>query len=170
MPDPFHHRNIRLPSREYIGKKAYFVTLCSANRRKVFTYSDTSREILRLLKDESEARGFAILAYCLMPDHLHFLADGLTPNSDLSMFLKAFRIKTSRGYTRARRGALWQKKFYDHIIRSSVSLDSVAWYIWLNPVRTGVAKTVGEFPFAGSFVLTDPFRKQPEIIWKPDWK
>ena len=115
-------------------------------------------------------RGFAIRAYCLMPDHLHFLASGSAANSNFLMFMKSFRIKSSRTHMRLTGKALWQKKFYDRILRSGESLESVAWYIWMNPVRAGLSKNVGEYPFAGSFTIPEPFRVRPEKEWKPEWK
>jgi len=39
---------------------------------------------------------FDVHAYCLMPDHLHFLAEGTEPTSDLRHFIKSLKIKTSR--------------------------------------------------------------------------
>ena len=170
MATIFHHKNIRLPRQEYRGQKAYFITLCAANRRASFLNPETNRETLAILQHESTRHGFAILAYCLMPDHLHFLADGLTSHSDLTAFLKSFRIKSSRFCMRQTGQILWQKKFYDHILRSTESVESVAWYIWLNPVRAGLAERAGEFPFAGSFAIANPFREPPETPWTPCWK
>jgi REP element-mobilizing transposase RayT len=170
MMREYHHKNIRLPAAAYIGQKAYFITLCSANRRKVFTDPKSCNYLLQLLKDESAVRGFAIPAYCLMPDHLHLLAHGLQESSDLLSFVKSFRLKSSRAYARNSGNTLWEKKFFDHILRSPISLESVAWYIWMNPIRAGLSKSVGEYPFAGPFPDAESFRKQPEKIWEPDWK
>jgi putative transposase len=170
VPSPFHHKDIRLPAAAYVGSKAYFVTLCAAGRHSVFTAERICECLLHLLREESAARGFAIPAYCLMPDHLHFLAEGLYPSSNLLSFVKSFRIKSSRIYAGLTSEVLWQKKFYDHILRTSVSLESVAWYIWMNPVRASLATQVGEFPFAGSFTETNPFREPPTEIWKPAGK
>ena len=170
MESAFQHRNIRLPIQDYLGKKTYFITICCADRRKIFTSPENCSDLLRLLDKESALRLFAIPAYCLMPDHLHFLACGLTATSNFLAFMKSFRIKSSRQYMRVTGGQLWQKKFYDHVLRSEESLDSVAWYIWMNPVRAGLSKDIGEFPFAGSYTIRDPFRLKPEKGWKPEWK
>jgi putative transposase len=169
MPNQFHHKSIRLLATAYIGTKAYFVTLCAADRRKVFTNPGACNSLLHVLREESSVRGFVVPAYCLMPDHLHFLAHGLQATSDLLSFVKSFRIKTSRAYSRETGRILWQKKFFDHILRSTICLESVAWYIWVNPVRSGLSKSVEEYPFAGSFTNAEPFRKKPERIWEPEW-
>ena len=169
MPNQFHHKSIQLSHAAYIGAKAYFLTLCAVDRHKAFTNPDTCYSLLDLLREESSLRDFVIPAYCLMPDHLHFLAHGLQGTSDLLSFAKSFRIKSSRTYSHETGRVLWQKKFFDHILRSTISLESVAWYIWMNPIRAGLAINVGEYPFAGSFTNAEPFRKKPEKIWEPEW-
>lgn len=89
--------------------------------------------VLRLLRSESTARGFAILAYCVMADHLHFLTKGLQPMSDLLAFVKSFKIKGVFAQQTGR--ALWQRGYYEHVLRRGERAELVAWYIWLNPVR-----------------------------------
>jgi REP element-mobilizing transposase RayT len=86
-----------------------------------------------------------------MLDHIHLLAPGLKPSSDFLNFVKAFKIKTSREFANETNEQLWQKNFYDHILRPNESAESVAWYIWLNPMRARLATSPTEFPFAGSF-------------------
>jgi len=170
MPEDFRHRNIRLPRSEYLGTKAYFITVCCANRRPAFTTPRVCTWLLQVLKGEAGSKQFAIYAYCAMPDHLHFLAGGLTSTSDLQAFLKSFKIKTGRHYAAKTGRALWQKKFFDQILRSSVSLDAVAWYIWMNPVRGGLVQRVAEYPYSGSFTNSEPFMRPPVEEWLPDSK
>jgi len=104
-----------------------------------------------------------------MPDHIHFLAVGLLPSSGFSNFVKAFKIKTSRVYRRKTSQPLWQKKYFDHVLRPDEPIEPVAYYIWMNPVRKGLPTTVGEFPYAGS--LTQMFAQMPtpSALWRPPW-
>jgi hypothetical protein len=51
-----------------------------------------------------------------------------------------------------------------------LTLDSVAWYIWLNPVRKGLVDAVGKYPCAGSSTNAELFRDQPADPWEPSWK
>jgi REP element-mobilizing transposase RayT len=69
--------------------------------------------LLRLLREEAQQHAFAIHAHCLMPDHLHFLAQGTQAGCNLVGFVKAFRIRSSRGYTRETGRILWQNKYFD---------------------------------------------------------
>ena len=79
-------------------------------------------------------------AYCLMPDHLHFLAVGITPSSNFLRFVESFKQKTAYLYVQKTHLRLWQRNYYDHILRSNEEPRSVAAYIWLNPVRRGICK------------------------------
>jgi REP element-mobilizing transposase RayT len=163
-------KNFRLAPLNYVGYQRYFVTLCSFRRQTVFSDSAHCQYLLKLLETECALRHFSVHAYCLMPDHLHFLGEGLDPASDLLHLLKSFKIKSSRAYAAHEPRILWQKGFYEHILRPGENIESVAWYIWLNPVRKRIVSRAQDYPFAGSFTGM----KMPAIWnapnWRPPWK
>ena len=45
------------------------------------------------------------------------------------------------------RGAVWQEESFDHVIRSSESLDAKIAYILQNPVRQGLVGVSSEYPW-----------------------
>ncbi len=155
----------RLPHLNYLGQKFYFVTICCMNRKPVFLNPELSHWLLALLRSQSVAASFNVHAYCLMSDHLHFLAEGLEPNSDLQRLVKSFKMKSSRQYAAQPGGILWQERFYDHILRSLESVEPVAWYIWLNPVRKGLVDKPDDYSFMGSFTG----RRMPQVWSAPNW-
>lgn len=152
----YRHKNIRLPRSSYIGRATYFLTICSDQRHKFFGQSERCKWLLDHLRKVAGSRSFNVHAYCIMPDHLHVLAEGLALTSNFQNFVKTFKIKTSREFAGWTQQALWQKKYYEHILRPDESVESVAWYIWLNPVRAGLVKSPADYPYSGSFttVLT----------------
>ena len=165
------HKNIRLPKHAYLGQRFYFVTICCNERNKIFANARLCKWLQDLLRAESSRRDFTVHAYCLMPDHLHFLAEGCSQTSDLLGFVKSFKIKSSRMYARNIPQILWQKKYFDHILRTGESPESVAWYIWMNPVRAGLSSSLGEYPFAGSFTgLMERLVSHRPGLWTPPWK
>lgn len=166
----FHHKNIRLSRDNYLGTGWFFVTICCANRQKLFAKSRTCEWLLNTLRRHSAKHGFAIHAYCIMPDHVHLLLEGLQPDSDLLRMMRAFKKTTSATFVKKKAQPLWQKKFYDHILRNEDSPDAVAWYIWANPVRAGLAKRPQDYPFVGSF--TGKFGDSAYLLpdWSPPWK
>ena len=165
-----HSKNIRLAAANYVGQHHYFVTICCFNRRKIFAARNRCSWLLQLFRSECADRNFAVHAYCLMADHFHFLAEGVEPTSDLLSLIKSLKLKTSRAYTRQTGQILWQRKFYDHILRPNESPGSVAWYIWLNPVRKGSSATVHTYPFNGSFTSCIPQTNPPSTNWLPPWR
>lgn len=163
----YHHKNIRLNSSNYVGKSAYFVTICCFDRNPIFTTSASCTRIIQALRETSTAHSFSIHASCIMPDHVHLLAEGLEVRSDLLNFIKSFKIKTSCEFAGQLAPPLWQKKYFDHVLRPNESIDAVAWYIWLNPIRAGLASEPGGFPFAGSFTTAIPKTHFLAETWTP---
>jgi len=86
-----------------------------------------------------------------MPDHLHFLAEGIDENCDLIDFVRRFKQKTAyEAGARFGLPPLWQRYFYDHILRRTEAIAPVIWYIWLNPVRKEMC-AAGGLPLPGIF-------------------
>jgi putative transposase len=167
---PFPHKNIRLHRVSYKGQSWYFVTLCCAGKRPVFANAKNAAWLVDILRKQSCAYRFAVQAYCVMPDHFHVLVSGLDPTSSLLAFIKNLKLTTSREYQRNFGEVLWQKKFYDHILRPQDNAAGVAGYIWMNPVRKGLCRDPRQYPYSGSFVLDWKKAISPVESWVPDWK
>lgn len=165
----FKCKNHRLDRNEYVGEKWFLVTMCCDHRKKIFITSDKVGWGTDFLGVESVRNQFVIEAFCVMPDHLHFLAFGIASTSNLLIFAKSFKQKTAYVYQKKHGAMLWQTNFYDHVVRSHESPSRVAAYIWMNPVRKGLCRNFDEYPFSGSF--TRPWRDPLDAeIWLPPWK
>lgn len=44
------------------------------------------------------------------------------------------------------RQRIWQRGFHDHALRDDEDLRDIARYIIANPLRSGIAKNIGEYP------------------------
>jgi putative transposase len=172
MPINFKHKNIRLPADQYRGQKSYFVTACFDRRRPYGTRPAVSRWLIGMLREHAAAGGFLIHAYCLMPDHLHFLSEGINQHCDLLNFVASFKKETGFQFEGREKKRLWQPKFYDHILRGGANAEAVCWYIWLNPVRTGICQSPAEYAFSGSFTEwgVNLLKSAPATGWTPPWK
>lgn len=164
----FRRRPHRLPTEEYTGKKWFFVTMCCHNRKPVFADVNCVTWVLEILRAESIGHNLLIDAYCVMPEHLHFLALGTSTASHLLKFMQSFKQKTTFGYSETTGATLWQNNFYDHILRSHEDPARVAAYIWLNPVRKNLCKEFQEYPYSGSF--SRPWKASIAAPWMPPWK
>jgi len=167
---PFPHKNIRLHPANYLGQRSYFITLCCASKRRVFAKSKMAIWLIEILRQQSTAHHFAVHAYSVMPDHLHALVSGLATASDLLAFVKNLKLTTSIEYRTRFRKTLWQKKFYDHILRPKDNAMRIAGYIWMNPVRKGLCEHPEQYPHSGSFTMDWKKGLSPLETWTPDWK
>ncbi len=89
-----------------------------------------------------------VLAYCIMPNHVHLLLDfqrftkGDTRGhpSVLSRVLHLLKGRTARYANQflGRSGAFWQQESYDHVVRDGKELERIVRYILNNPVKAGL--------------------------------
>lgn len=168
---PFQRKRIRLDPFQYHGKQIYFLTLCADERHAAFANESVGHWMLTRLLGASAKHNFAIHAYCAMPDHLHMLAEALTANAQLPRIVSSYKQETGFAYRKRFNRRLWQPRYYDHILRKPADSETVAWYIWLNPVRRGLCSAPQEYALSGSFTLANwRDRRVPAVSWLPPWK
>jgi REP element-mobilizing transposase RayT len=91
-------------------------------------YADMACWILRQRRD--------LLAFCLLPDHLHLLVrDGTQLVARIGAF-KAYSTKLLRDLGHLER--VWQHSFWDHVLGPNERLRDVAGHILASPVRAGL--------------------------------
>ena len=116
----------------------HHVTQRGVRRMNVFTEKSDPVAYLSLIKQSCSKAKTEILAYCLMPDHVHFI---MVPSHEDC--LRAALGDAHRRYTRminARqkcRGHLWQEQFHSFVMDENHLLSCVR-YVELNPVRGGL--------------------------------
>ena len=164
-------KNIRLEAKNYLGQRLYFITLCCTQRRPLLARPAVATWFVEKLRLSAARYGFEIHAYCVMPDHLHFLAEGVAEASNLLQFVASFKQTTAFEFQRRWAQRLWQFKYFDHILRKADALESVAWYIWMNPARKGLCQTAQKYRYSGSFTAagTKLFLGSRRGNWSPPW-
>ena len=91
---------------------------------------------------------YRVIAYCLMPDHVHCLVDSGEGDMSLSAWVRNLKgLATKLIRPLAGKPPLWQRGFYDHIVRSDESIPALAEYVIHNPVRAGLVETAEAYPF-----------------------
>lgn len=159
----------RLPGFDYASAGMYFITICTQGMDARFgDFADDDVQLneagLMVAKvwEENATRyeGIALDAYVIMPDHMHAIAFlGTDPNQrgpgpTLSRIVQTFKSITTVEYTRGVREGhyppfdrvLWQRSFYDRIIRNEQALAAARAYIEGNPARA-VEKREVNAPF-----------------------
>lgn len=100
-------------------------------------------EFLKSLK--ASKKRIKILAYCLMPNHVHFLFKQLIENG-IASFMSNFQESYAKYFNirEGRSGALFQSMFKAVRVETDEQLIHVTRYINLNPLTSYVIKNIGE--------------------------
>lgn len=136
------------------------------NRERVFIDSADYEKYLFFLWKYSEEKEAAVLAYCLMPNHIHLL---VTPFKEetLAKMMQGITLRYSKYFNRekGRTGRLWECRYHSTVIDGENYLWTVSKYIENNPVRAGMVKRPEDYPYssAGAHILgrKDPLLKEP---------
>ena len=149
-PPPYRRKLApRVAAFDYAGPYAYHLILSAYRGLSLLDKPSVVEPCLERLLQASERHGFRVLAYCFMPTHLHLLIVG-SEDSRLLPFMKHFK-QTSSFDCRGEAPQLWQRSFYDRVLRVEDDLEVAADYIWENPVRAGMVNEREKFPFSGPF-------------------
>lgn len=161
----------RLKGFDYKGYYRYFITICTHDRLPLFKDDTLVEQLIEALRNKSDIFGFKVWTFCFMPDHLHLLLEGISPDSDLKRFISSYKQYTgyhykkyvAQGFSPAQKGGfspaqkkksnLWQPSYYDHILRKDEDILHIARYILDNPVRKNLVKHFLDYEFVGSFEL-----------------
>jgi putative transposase len=150
---PFVRKRNRLPRSWYVGQNWYFITVCTGERRPLFSRSQLVETLLDTLRRKCCSCSFDVYAYCFMPDHAHLELVGLSATSDLIVLLRDFKGMSTAQARVIGIGNLWEKSYYDHVLRGVDNHNAVAWYIFDNPVRKGLVKDPRDWPYSGSWMF-----------------
>lgn len=153
-PDRHDRRSIRLPGYDYAQPGAYFVTICTHRRQHLFGRIEDGEMRLNRLGALIPRRWHGLpqhypyvrlQAFVVMPNHVHGLLiltdEGYDPprltRPDLSTIIGGFKSFAAREVNQVRgtAGPVWQRGFYDHIVRTEESLATIAAYIANNPAN-----------------------------------
>lgn len=152
MENPKRKR-IRIERFDYSAPGAYFITVCTANREKIF-WKDVGADIIRPQNVPLSANGKTVEQaireiaghyenvfvdkYCIMPDHIHLI---LRIESDANgRMISAPTVSTvvgsmKRWVSKQIGRPIWQKSFYDHGIRNRQDYNEIWEYIENNPLK-----------------------------------
>ncbi len=137
-----NYRRARIPG------ASYFFTVTLRDRRSCLLteHVDALWEAICAVKRQSP---FRIDAVVVLPDHLHTLWTLPEGDENYSGRWRAIKVRFTRlllkrgiGLERNPRGeyALWQRRFWEHVIRDDSDFARHADYIHYNPVKHGLVR------------------------------
>ena len=117
-------------------------------RQQVFFKDGDYKEYLNLLNDLTSKNKVSIVAYCLMPNHVHLIAVPETPEGLTSAIGETHRKYTRMiNFRKKWRGYLWQGRFSSYIMDEKY-LYAAARYILNNPVKAKIVKRADEYKWS----------------------
>ena len=141
--------------RAAVAGATYFFTLNLADRQSGYLvdHVDVLRATLRRVR---QAHPFRIDAMVVLPDHLHAIWTLPAGDSDYSMrwmlvkagFSRQLPALEQRSPSRTAKGerGIWQRRFWEHLIRDERDFERHVDYIHFNPVKHGLASRAVDWP------------------------
>lgn len=145
LPMPQYRRN-------FLPGGTFFFTVVTAGRQPILT-TEPARRILRCcIETERHRRPFGIVAFVLLPDHLHAIWTLPPGDADFSSRWKHIKGAFTHGWleqggrercvrpgqvAESRRG-VWQPRFFEHTIRDDDDLIAHVMYVHYSPVKHGL--------------------------------
>jgi putative transposase len=139
--------------RYFVAGGTYFFTIVTYHRRPIFAETPNVELLRRALAAIKRQQPFEINAAVILPEHMHFL--WTLPPGDDAYSKRIGRMKVE--FTQAFRGAsrlprnvslsrqkhheadVWQRRFWEHLIRDEHDFERHFDYIHYNPVKHGLA-------------------------------
>jgi len=155
----------------------WFFTVVAFKRRPIFCHERFRNSLQRSVLKTREDHPFEINAWVLLPDHLHCV--WTLPHNDTNFsirwkLIKQYVSRDCQSYYRLQAGlsvakkkrresSLWQRRFWEHRIRSERDFTNHLDYLHFNPVKHGHCHNPADWPFSSIH------RYQAKGIYPKDW-
>ena len=151
-------KQLRLKEYDYSQPGAYFVTICTKDRRHLFggikgesmhlnPYGRVVQSCWEEIPDHYPQ--VQLDEFVLMPNHMHGIiviledvdtvgarhASPQRKNNTLGDIVGSFKYAVTKRNNESKGVSIWQRGFFEHIIRDGKSLDRIREYIATNPQR-----------------------------------
>ena len=141
--------------RLFAATPVFFVTICTYRRRNFLANERVLAAFITFAECGESEFHIAVGRYVIMPDHLHFFV-ALPNDIDLGRWIGT--LKRTLGKAMPPNDScdpIWQRGFFDHVLRSDESYAEKWEYVRANPVRAGLVDDPDAWPFAGEIVVID---------------
>lgn len=146
MTDLPNRKSIRLQNYDYTQEGLYFVTICTQNRECIFgeivnekiKLNYVGKIIESVWQSLSNRFPVKLDTFQIMPNHIHMIIEltggsmgGSRPAPTLGMIIGFLKSESSKRIGHP----IWQRNYYEHIIRNETELNKIREYIQTNPQR-----------------------------------
>ena len=150
----------RLP---FVRGDYYHIYNRGAGRQAIFYEERNYLYLLRLLKQVAGESEVTVVAYCLLPNHYHWLLrqDGETPAGKVpTRVFGSYSQAFNRAYGRT--GTLFEGPYRALLVDTDVYFANLCSYIHLNPVHHGLVDAPDAWPYSNYLEWID--KRRGELI------
>jgi putative transposase len=136
----------------------YFFTVTLLQRRNNDLLTREIDLLRTVVADVRRRHPFHIHAWVVLPDHLHCVIELPEGDVDFSVRWRLIKMGFSKGMpaterrsaVRRRRGerGIWQRRFWEHLIRDEDAFQAHMDYVHFNPAKHGLATQVVDWPYS----------------------
>ncbi len=155
--------------RYYLANHPIFIT-CVTNKRMPYLKNEESLCLFwEILKIVQKLHPFHLQSYVILPDHFHWIMQLPENEPNFSAVLHSIKnnftrlYKEQMGIPKAETYPIWQKRFWDHIIRNKPEYQNLFDYIHWNPIKHGYVTKPEDWPQSSFRFWCD------RGIYPPDW-
>ncbi|MBV1717411.1 MAG: transposase [Desulfarculus sp.] len=145
--------------RSNISGGSYFLTLITHNRQTLFHNSQIIDLLRTAFRQVKEKHPFTIDAIVILPDHLHCLLTFPDGDANYAQWVRMIKGNFSRNLpsgsapraaSRVAKGEkeVWQRRYWEHLIRDETDFERHVDYIHYNPVKHGLAAAPKDWPWS----------------------
>ncbi|MDP2965220.1 MAG: transposase [Pelolinea sp.] len=129
--------------RYYLSSFPVFITCITHNRQPIFNARDNLGIFWKSIEMVNDNHPFDLIAYVILPDHFHWLIKMPENNPNFSKVMLSFKWNFTLNYKKLHKIPtslkLWQRGYWDHVIRNDKDLQTHLDYIHWNPLKHGFA-------------------------------
>ena len=144
--------------RLFVPGGSYFFTVNLLERLGNRLLVDNIGALREAVRKTKQARPFRIDAWVVLPEHMHMMLTLPPGDADFSSRIRAIKIRFNRtipaterrSETRVNNGerGIWQRRFWEHLIRDERDFEKHFDYVHYNPVKHGHSLTVADWPYS----------------------
>ncbi|MBW2107234.1 MAG: transposase [Deltaproteobacteria bacterium] len=146
--------------RAQINGGTYFFTVVTYRRMRFLTKPENVSLLRQSFKYVMERHPFVTDAIVILPDHLHCIWTLPQGNHDFSTRWRLLKSHFSRHFknfhsnnlskslTNKKEKGVWQRRFWEHLIRDENDFSRHVEYIHYNPVKHGVAQSPAQWEYS----------------------
>lgn len=101
---------------------------------------------------------FTIHAWVVLPEHLHCVIELPPGDTDFALRWRLIKLLFSRRMPKTewrsgirqnrRERGIWQRRYWEHLIRDDADFAAHRDYVHINPVKHGLVQTVADWPYS----------------------